>query len=143
MTKISLSQATFKAALEALGGSAELRDIAEATSTAESVARQVMDALAKKGGAVKTEGVNSEAYALAEPGRPEGEVLLEHAGAARGISHDSPWYAGPYDCDRSEGEVRADFSLQFGRHPERTIHTGGGWLVGPLTDEEVKRGEVG
>ena len=137
MTKVSLSQATFKAALEVLGGSAELRDIAKATNTAESVARQVMDALAKRGEVVKTEGVNSEAYALAEPGRPEGEVLLEHAEVVRPRGEASPWYAG-YDQAKTEEEARLDFGLKYGRDPERVIKTGGALLVGPLTDEEAK-----
>lgn len=133
----SLSQATFKAALKSLGGLAELRDIAVAAGTVPSVARQVMDALARKGEAVKTEGVNSETYALAEPGRPEEEVLLEHAMVVKPQSKSSLWYAG-YDIAKTEEEARLDFGLKYGREPERVIRTGGVLLVGPLTDDEVK-----
>ena len=97
----------------------------------------------RKNRAYKLDSMRESMKKVDERERAEEDELMQHAEVVKDISHDSPWYAGPYDCDRLEEEVRADFNLQFGRDPERAIHTGGGWLVGPLTEEEVKRGEIG
>lgn len=136
-SKQSLSMSHFQAVLTDLGGSAELGAIVGTTGVGPAHCRRVLNRLIERGRVTVTEGVNSEVYALAtESPEQAAEALMTHASEYK--PRGSPlWYSGPYRADLPMEVVVMMFEDKYERTPDHAHHSGGGWLVGPLTDAEV------